>query len=307
MTGLELAERYFTAYGLPLLRDSAPEVSERAAAGLIGLGSECLGFDDDYSRDHDWGPGFCLWLGRTDYERYGAMLSQAYQGLPEEFEGFRRQTSEWGEGRVGIFETGRFYGRLIGRTDPPETVHDWLRLQEASLSTATAGKVFYDPSGEFSRFRRTLLDFYPEDVRLVRIAARCMVAGQSGQYNFIRSLQRDQPFALQYAETKFCADVMSLLHLLNRCYAPYYKWLVQSTRELPLAGPLIAGQIGALVSSTDREEKLFIMEGICAAVIALLQAEGLSDSTSRFLVDHGPVVHQRINAPELRSMNVWLG
>lgn len=307
MRGLELAERYFTVCGLPLLDDAFSEIRERTAAGLIGLGSECLGFDDELSRDHDWGPGFCLWLTAADYEQFGRLLTDAYQNLPKVFEGFERQTSEWGNGRVGVFETGTFFRGLIGRTDPPKTLHDWLRIQEANLSTATAGKVFFDPLGEFSGIRQRLLDFYPDDVRLVKIAARCMVVGQSGQYNFLRSLQRCQHFALQYAETKFCADVMSLVHLLNRRYAPYYKWLLQSTGELPLSGAFFAEQILALVLTHDHEEKISIINAICAAVIELLRTEGLSDSGSRFLVDHGPVVHERIVDPALRSMNVWIG
>jgi len=306
LKGLALAERYFTSYGLQLL-NHVPEVSDRVAAGLVGLGSECLGFDDEFSRDHDWGPGFCLWLTRVDYERFGRRLKDAYDALPKEFEGAVRQTSEWGEGRVGVFETGQFYRRLIGRPDPPRTLHDWLRLQEANLSTATAGKVFCDPLGEFSGIRQTLLGFYPDDVRLVKIAARCMVVGQSGQYNFPRSFQRRQQFALQYAETKFCADVMSLVHLLNRRYAPYYKWLLQSTGELPLSGAFFVEQISALVLTNDHEEKITIIDAMCAVVIELLRTEGLSDSNSRFLVDHGPVVHERIVDPALRSMHVWIG
>jgi len=305
--GLTLAERYFTTYGLPLIRNKFSDFKERIAAGLIGLGSECLGFDDEFSMDHDWGPGFCIWLTQSDYDRIGQPLMEEYQRLPRTFDGFERKISEWGEGRVGVFETGAFYRGFIGRPDAPETLHDWLHLPENNLSVCTAGKVFYDPLGEFSGIRQKLFEYYPDDVRIVKIAARCMSAGQSGQYNFIRCLWRRDYFAAQYAETKFCADIMTLVYRLNRRYAPYYKWLLRGIVGLPLLGEFMFEKISAIARSNDHEQKRLMIDEICAAVIRELQTEGLSDSTSRFLVDHGPVMHEKIVDADLRNMDVWSG
>ncbi len=60
MKGLELCRSYYEEVGAPALRERFPELMPRAAAGLCGQGSDCLGLDDEYSRDHDFGPGFCL-------------------------------------------------------------------------------------------------------------------------------------------------------------------------------------------------------------------------------------------------------
>ena len=307
MNGLTLAERYFTTFGLPLIRDKFSDYQERIAAGLVGLGSECLGFDDEFSRDHDWGPGFCLWLTRSDHERIGRLLQEEYQKLPQSFDGFERKVSEWGESRIGVFETGEFYRGFLGRPDAPEILYDWLRIPENSLSICTAGRVFYDPLGEFSGIRQKLLKFFPDDIRIVKIAARCMSAGQSGQYNLLRSLWRRDYFAAQYAETKFCADIMALVYLLNRSYAPYYKWLLRGIAGLPTLGKFMFEKITAIVKSNDHEQKRGIIDDICAAVVGELQHEGLSDSNSRFLVDHGPVVHDKIVDANLRKMDVWIG
>lgn len=54
-----------------MLYEQFPEIAEKAAAGLVGYGSECLGFDDEISRDHDYGPSFCIWLPREIYGEYG--------------------------------------------------------------------------------------------------------------------------------------------------------------------------------------------------------------------------------------------
>ena len=307
MNGLELAHGYFTRHGLPLIHDKFPDYQERIAGGLVGMGSECLGFDDEFSRDHDWGPGFCLWLTQSDFDQIGRQLQEEYQKLPTTHAGFERQQSEWGGGRVGVFETGEFYRGFIGRPDAPQTLYDWLRIPENSLSLCTSGQIFHDPLQEFSAIRQQLLNFYPDDVRIVKIAARCMSAGQSGQYNFVRSLARRDYFAAQYAQTKFCSDIMSLVYLLNRRYAPYYKWLLRGIADLPVLGPFMFDKISAMAQSSDNEHKRLLMDEICAAVIGELQREGLSDSDNRFLVDQGPVLHDKIVDANLRKMDVWIG
>ena len=60
MKGLELSRAYWEKCALPLFRRELPAFLERAAVGLVGEGSECFGFDDEISQDHDWGPGFSM-------------------------------------------------------------------------------------------------------------------------------------------------------------------------------------------------------------------------------------------------------
>ncbi len=307
MKGLQLAESYFNEYGMPIIRDKFSDYQERIAAGLIGDGSECLAFDDDISRDHDWGPGFCFWLTEKDYDEIGQVLQHEYDEMPGKYKGFERKTSDWGKGRVGVFEIGAFYKEFIGRPDAPKTLSDWLRVPETYLAVCTSGKVFYDPLGEFTGIQEDLLRFYPEDVRLVRIAARCMSAAQSGQYNLSRCVRRSEYFAAQYTETKFCADIMSMVYLLNRKYTPYYKWVHRGISGLPILGNYIFKKIEGIVVSNDYSDKQQLIEEISTAVINELRTQGLTDSTSDFLLDHGPVIHDKITDEELRKRNVWIG
>ncbi len=87
MKGLELSRKYYFAYGKGMLEEKFPMLAGRVAAGLAGQGSECLGFDDGISRDHDYGPSFCLWLTREDYEKYGNAMREEYRKLPQDFKG----------------------------------------------------------------------------------------------------------------------------------------------------------------------------------------------------------------------------
>ena len=72
MNGMELARGYFEEYGLPMLRKEFPELLPHLAAGLFGSGSECFGYDDEISRDHDFAPRLCLWIPAEDAEEYEA-------------------------------------------------------------------------------------------------------------------------------------------------------------------------------------------------------------------------------------------
>ena len=102
MQGLALARAYFDAYGAPMIERQFAAYKSSMAAGLVGEGSECFGYDDAFSQDHDFGPGFCIWLPQTVYAEIGAELERAYAALPQEYLGYRRlETAQAGK-RVGF-------------------------------------------------------------------------------------------------------------------------------------------------------------------------------------------------------------
>jgi hypothetical protein len=308
MKGLELCERYFREEGQPVLEREFGRLFNRMAIGLVGDGSECYGYDDQISRDHDWGPSFCLWLTRDDYEVVGGKIQEVYNSLPRTYEGYsQRLSSQWGGGRVGVLEIGEFYRGFIGPYQPPSNYDEWLALPENALAVATNGKVFQDPLGEFTKIRRALLQFYPEDVRLKKIASRCMTIGREGQYNFSRCVKRGEFYAAQYAETKFCADAMSMVFLLNKHYAPFYKWIHRALKELPILGDYLYRCVSSMVEEHDYLVKAERIETISQALINELRRQGLSDHHSDYLPDHGPVVQQAIQDRRLRERNVWIG
>lgn len=302
MQGMQLAKEYFFTHGLPMIKESFMDIADRVAAGLVGPGSECYGFDDTLSRDHDWGPGFCLWLQQEDYATYGVKLDAAYRSLPPSFAGFGpRQTSPGEDGRMGVMSIRGFYQRYTGLDHPPRGLQEWLPLPDQNLGVCTNGLVFYDPANHFSDWRRHLLDYYPEDIRRKKIASRCMTMAQTGQYNFARSLKRDEPFASLYTEVQFCQGLMSMAFLLNRRYPPFYKWLHRATKDLPILGPVIYTNITTLLSTADGDEKVALIEKLCGLTIEELHRQGLSDSHSSFLLDHGPQVQAGIQDPNLRK------
>lgn len=305
MKGLDLCERYFKAYGYSLLGRSPELMTNRIAAGLVGPGSDCLGFDDDISRDHDWGPGFCLWLTDEDFDTYGAQLTESYNSLPPLFEGFRRATSDWGDGRVGVFKTSAFYRRYLGVDCAPATVQEWLAVPENNLAVVTSGRVFVDPLDKFSSIRRRLLEFYPDDIQRIKIAARCMSAGQSGQYNASRCHTRGDALASQFSLVKFCCDILNIVFLLNRCYSPYFKWQLRASRNLPLLGQSVSNFVELLLRANELKQKQTIIDEIARSVIEVFLEKRLSDIRSPFLLDHGQRIQEMIGTPELKTVNLW--
>ena len=106
--GLDLCEAFYHEYGEPMLRTKYPAYLPYIAAGLVGEGSECLGFDDEISRDHDFGPGFCLFLTDSVYEEIGEALQAEYDRLPVTYMGITRRVSPKSPKRVGVFRIGNF-------------------------------------------------------------------------------------------------------------------------------------------------------------------------------------------------------
>lgn len=86
-----------------MIREQFPAYEKRIAVGMIGPGSDCYGFDDVLSEDHDFGPAFCMWLTPEDYDAIGEKLQAAYEALPDTFCGVKRLVTPEGSNRFGVF------------------------------------------------------------------------------------------------------------------------------------------------------------------------------------------------------------
>lgn len=314
MKGIVLSERYFFEICAPMIEEKFPAYRKKIAAGLVGDGSECFGFDDEISRDHDWGPAFCLWLTKDDYGAIGISLQNEVNKLPQEFANIKaREESPWGTGRTGVFKIGEFYKRFIGFDHVPEGLREWQAVPEENMAAATNGKVFVDPVGKFTAFRERLKEFYPEDLRLKKIASRCMAMAQSGQYNYTRCMRRGEYVAARLAEAHFISDTISMVFLLNKQYKPFYKWMHRAVKQLPILGDAMYTLFSDLVDDCGEEQgeviytrKSGLMEEACGYVIEELRRQRLSDSESGFLLDHGPIVQTKIKDARIRDINVWV-
>ena len=93
MKGLELSRRYYEEHGKPMLERDFPLLLPYIAVGFVGSGSDRYGFDDEISRDHDFEPGFCIFLPGEDIvdRRSEFLLERAYAKLPKEYMGFKRR------------------------------------------------------------------------------------------------------------------------------------------------------------------------------------------------------------------------
>ena len=185
MKGLEEARKFYEEAGAEMISRNFGDFENRIAVGLVGHGSECFGFDDQTSRDHDFETGFCLWLTKEDEEKIGFRLMRAYDKLVKSVNG-ERADRVVENGFQGVFVTGDFYRRYTGCDGAPKTWQDWLYTNSAYFAEATNGEVFRDDLGEFTKIRNEILHGMPEDVRIKKIGSCALKAAQSGQYNYAR-------------------------------------------------------------------------------------------------------------------------
>ena len=147
--GAELSRGYYRDCGRPLLYERFGQYMDALTVGLVGEGSECFGFDDWLSMDHDYGPSFCIWLSDGLFDEIGGALSELYASLPQEYMGVRyAYRREQSAGRRGVIRTGDFYRKFLGTRTAPETPREWLAIPETYLAAATNGVLFHVPDTE---------------------------------------------------------------------------------------------------------------------------------------------------------------
>ncbi len=300
--GLQLCESFYYEYGVPMIRENFLEYETVIAVGLVGEGSDCFGYDDEISRDHDFGPGFCMWLTDAVYDEIGQTLQQAYEKLPRIYKGISRSNTREAGRRVGVFRIGDFYRYLIGTRDIPESNHQWLFVEDYQLATATNGKVFRDDLGEFTRVRKGLLGYYPDEVLVKKIAREATLMAQSGQYNYNRMLVRKDRVTAHIAVIEFIKHTMSMVYLLNRVYAPFYKWQYRGMEKLAVLMQ-IPGLLGELEACEIEDERIaLLIEEIATLIIRQMEMQGLTQGKDTYLDSHTTAILASIEQREIISI-----
>ena len=312
MKGLELSRAFFEECAMPVLKDQFADILPYLCAGLVGSGSEVLGFDDDTSADHDFEPGFCLLLpGEEIIDRRTAfLLERAYAKLPKEFMGYQRSMIQpVGGTRHGVIRTGEFFLEKTGTPDGSLSLGQWMELPQQSLLEATGGEIFFDSLGEVTKIRERLT-YYPEDIRRKKLAGQLLLMAQSGQYNYTRCLKHGEKAAAQLCAIEFAKSTMQVIFLLNRRYQPYYKWSFRALRQLPLLS--LEAELLEYLITTDNEPEMAeakydVIEGIAADVIDELVEQGLTKAICGDLEKHAYSVNDQVQDAQIRNLHILTG
>jgi hypothetical protein len=275
LKGLELSRRFFFEAVQPILERRFPDL--HYAAALIGYGSEVLGFDDDMSQDHEWGPRVQLFTDQLD--RAPEIERTLAEDLPKTFARFPTNfgpfPGEVGIARMAATDSGAVAHRVqtleladylrvrIGK-DPRDgfTAADWLVTPSQQLLEVIAGDVFADPIGELTRVRE-LLAWYPHDVWLLAMAGHWKRIGEFEHLHGRTLIRRDE-LGSRLLTAALVRDLMFLGFLQHRRYAPYPKWFGVAYAELDL--PEHEALEAALSARSDtREDALVTAYEIVAA------------------------------------------
>lgn len=291
------------------------DICSKFTIGKLGEGSECFGYDDIVSKDHDFGPGFGIYVTREQYASYGKALEQAYDSLPVQFRGLTRPQQIKGAQRNGVIIMEDFFGRILGLQEDeisflmqkhtlPEGT--WLRVEDWQLKTVTNGEIFVGEENVFGSIYHNLKKGYPENILRRKLAQALGTICQTGQYNYQRMMKRDDLYSGILMLHSFEEEVLTFLFLINRVYAPHAKWRMREAATLT-KGQSILTELKELMTmqpditsyrkretvewfGKENSEDVILekIDNIAKGIVNLLKEEKLTDTDAVYLEEHIP-------------------
>lgn len=236
--GLTICRAFYEEAVKPIMEAEFPNV--HYAAGLIGSGSEVLGFDTARSTDHDWRPRVFIFLTDEDREKYGAQIEEAIsQRVPPTFQGYSTKAGDNVQdprNRI-VYSVNSYFKEYLQR-DPQAELKpmDWLTMPEQRLLSVTKGDVFHDGVGELSAVREKLA-YYPHEVWLYMLASQWAKISQEEAFVGRTGDVADE-LGSQIVAARLVREIMRLCFLMEKQYAPYIKWFGTAFSKLPCAAKL---------------------------------------------------------------------
>jgi hypothetical protein len=314
--GLKLSELFYREAVSPILASNFPTVVY--SAGLLGSGSEVLGFDTVQSTDHHWGPRLQVFLSDGDFTTYAKRIDKAFsEQLPRQFRGF--STNFGPPDQIGVrlmtnIESGpvnhaveiatirSFLENYIGMAlDDEMKTLDWLTIPEQRLLSVSGGRVYHDGLGVL---RNALQEFsyYPRDVWLYLLAAQW--TSISEEEAFIgRTGEVGDELGSRIIAARLVRALMKLCFLMERRYAPYSKLFGSAFGRLACSKKLtpIFEDVLRAESWKDREQCLSRAYSLVAEMHNALGITGpLDTKVSSFYNRPYQVLHSERFANEIR-------
>lgn len=310
MKGLDISRQFYLEYGKPLIETKCPDLMPKLAIGLVGSGSQCYGYDDDLSTDHDFEPGFCIFIPNDLSSKDEYRLEHLYNELPEVFMGFKRHTLLPGEDSIyGVKRIDDFYLTKVGSKDGELDLMTWLMIPSFYLLEATNGEVFVDDEGIFSSIR-SKLSHYPHDVLLKKLAGEMILIYQSGIYNYDRCFKRNDLGACQLSVIEFVKHSLEIIYLLNDTYIPYYKWVFKGLKSLKILSNLHNDLVYLLSSDNTKDffiAKYKLIKNIILDIINELKKQNLIPDTINDVDQIAFYLNDSISDYDLRNLNILAG
>jgi Domain of unknown function (DUF4037) len=314
---IDVSRAFFDQVVRPILAREFPNETAQTTFGVFGYGSEVLRMDDDYSRDHHWGLRINALMPEELFRARAETVMQTLSAqLPATFRGYalREGYTKWGG--LELISLESYLERTIGIAHSPRNDQEWLSIPEEDIIHIVAGEVWHDPAGRFSAIRETLSAYYPEPVRLRRIAHWCRYFSGMGTYALKRAILRDNEL---YATITFARAIrlgVQLAFLLDRRYYPYDKWLLAFFEQLPrMADRLRPLVYEAVRLGTPWERKLELLDRMSDALDAAMVEDGIiaphppfagSESSGYRLMEHAYAeLIQKLPAAIKTVVPVW--
>lgn len=286
MRGLELSKQCYIE-SFDKLFENHIHIKHRVSCGLVGSGSQCLGFDDEISKDHDFEKGFAIWLQNEDYKLYADELIKQYQRLYPK----HKNNNIYGISSVDKYISGTI-------TKLPLSSLDWFHIPEQALLNATNGAVFYDPIGDISNIR-AYIQACPSDVFVKRASAHLALASQAGEYNFERLIERMDTASAMLAISEFAKHTIYAVHAIYNKFTPFYKWMFNSLRLLNVD---IYNILNSLMLSPKSYSHLDNNIAYIRQIASLVASLCKQDTNNMGELAH--TLHSQIHDPQIKAMHI---
>ena len=287
--GMELCENFFNDCAKTIIEDNFPNL--KYSAGLIGYGSDVLGYDDIVSTDHMWGPRFYLFLSKTDITEKDKIFNVLSENLPYTYKGYSVNFTEPDPNDCGVqhpkfIREGKvnplifiqtFDDYLIEQLDISDLdnikPYEWLAFSEHRLLSLVSGKFFVD--GLHCTEIISKIKYYPRDVKLYLIASNW--ENISSEQAFVKRCgECGDEIGSRIICSRICERLMRLCFLYKDTYAPYSKWFGTAFNSLDIDNK-IKKMINEALSADNLMEREKMLVEAQAFIADLHNASGLTE------------------------------